>query len=250
MDVLFGTTTHRFKVEVSHLFCYSFIGILLMVQLQLFNGAHFAAVQKLSPSGERGMEVRFHMPLFVFYKEIVVLANTSMKENVVKEETRALVKEDIIELCKKYGIKSDDVVNVIESEEMRKYEKELRDNVAENSHLVGKTYRKKVDLFSKMYRYYKVVSERSDYGGSVSCLTFDETPHWRFASQVHKLHRKGDGILGTFNFNPIWVECIRVKNALGQKALESMEEIDAALYDAKMDNLVAEIKKMKWEVDH
>ncbi len=162
--------------------------------------------------------------------------------------------KDLEELCGNYGIKKEDIAQRIENEKTREEEKEIRDKVVENRYLVGKAFRKKVKpdhgLFPKMYRYYKVVSERSDYSGSVSCLIFDEIPHYWFEYQAHKLHMTGDYHLGSFEFDPIWVDSIRVKNTILEKGLEDLEEVDAALFDSKMDKLVARIKEMKWEPDH
>jgi hypothetical protein len=35
-----------------------------------------------------------------------------------------------------------------------------------------------------------------------------------------------------------------------EEGIESYEEIDPNLFDSKMDNLIAEIKEMKWEANH
>lgn len=170
------------------------------------------------------------------------------------DEARGSLMNDLNELCENYGIKTDDIVRLIRNEEIQKEEKELRDKVAENSHLVGKAYRKKVKpyhgMFPKMYRYYKVVSERSDYSGSVTCLMFDEMPHYWFEYQAHKSHMTGDYHLGSFEFRPIWVDNIRIENAVLVKGLEDLEEIDAEMFDAEMDKLIARIKDMNWEADH
>ena len=62
----------------------------------------------------------------------------------MNDESRESLKNDLQELCENYGIKTDDIVRLIRNEEIQKEEKELRDKVAGNSHLVGKAYRKKV----------------------------------------------------------------------------------------------------------
>ena len=172
----------------------------------------------------------------------------------MKDESREHFKEDLNKLCENYGLRIKDIVHMIKNEELQKAEKELRDRVAENSHLVGKTYRKKVSpshgMFPQMYRYYKVISERSDDSLSVSCLIFDEKPHYWFEYQAHKLHMTGDYHLGYFEFCPIWIDSVRVKNAIRVKGIEDLEEIDADLFDAEMDKLVARIKEMDWVADH
>lgn len=172
----------------------------------------------------------------------------------MNDESRESLKNDLQELCENYGIKTDDIVRLIRNEEIQKEEKELRDKVAGNSHLVGKAYRKKVKpyhgMFPKMYRYYKVVSERSDYSGNVTCLIFDEIPHYWFEYQAHKLHMTGDYHLGSFEFSPIWVDNVRVENAIMVKGIEDLEEIDPDLFNSEMDKLVARIKEMDWVADH
>ncbi len=172
----------------------------------------------------------------------------------MNDESKELFKKDLDELCENYGIKLEDIVHMIRDKEKQKAEKELRDKVEGNKYLVGKTYREKVKpdhgMFPEMYRYYKVVSERSDDSGFVSCLIFDEMPYYWFEYQAHKIHMTGDYYLGSFEFTPIWVDNIRVKNAVRQKGIEDIEEIDADLFNSKMDILVAGIKEMRWEADH
>ena len=77
----------------------------------------------------------------------------------MKDESREHFKEDLNKLCENYGLRIKDIVYMIKNEELQEAEKELRDRVAENTHLVGKTYRKIVSpshgMFPKMYRYYK-----------------------------------------------------------------------------------------------
>ena len=172
----------------------------------------------------------------------------------MKDESREHFKKDLNELCDNYGISIKDIVQMIKNEEFHKAEKELHDKVAENSYLVGKTYRKKVSpshgMFPKMYRYYKVVSERSDDSASVSCLIFDEKPHYWFEYQAHKMHMTGDYHLGYFEFCPIWVDSVRVKNTIRTKGLEDLEEIDTDVFDSEMNKLVDRIKELIWVEDH
>ena len=172
----------------------------------------------------------------------------------MKDESREHFKEDLNKLCENYGIRVKDIVHMVNNEEQEKAEKELRDRIAENSRLVGKTFRKTIKpyhkLFPEMYRYYKVVSERSDDDLSVSCLVFDEKPHYWFEYQTHRSYMAGDYQLGHFEFCPIWIDSVRIKNAIRVKGIEDMEEIDADLFDSEMDKLVARIKEMDWVADH
>ncbi len=172
----------------------------------------------------------------------------------MKDESRELFKEELNKLCENYDIRIKDLVHMLNGEEKQKEEQELRDKVAKNSHLVGKTYREKITpyhgMFPEMYRYYKVISERSLDSASVSCLIFDEKPHYWFEYQAHKLHFTGDYHLGEFYFSPIWIDSVRVKNTIGAKGIESLEEIDAELFDSEMDKLVAMIKEIDWVADH
>ena len=64
----------------------------------------------------------------------------------MKDESREHFKEDLNKLCENYGLRIKDIVHMIKNEELQEAEKELRDRVAENSHLVDKTYRKKARL--------------------------------------------------------------------------------------------------------
>ncbi len=173
---------------------------------------------------------------------------------MMNEESVGLFKKDLEQLCENYGIRVEDMVRMINNEEHQKAEKELKDRVAENSHLVGKTYRKIVNpkdgMFPRMYRYYKVVSERSDNGFNVSCLIFDEKPYYWFEYQAHRLDMAGDYYLGYFEFCPIWVDSIPVKNAIRVKGIEDLEEIDTDLFNSEMDKLFARIKEMDWVADH
>ena len=172
----------------------------------------------------------------------------------MKDESMELFKKDLNELCEIYGVRPKDIVQMINNSEKQKAEEELRDRVTENSHIVGKTYRKKVNpkhgMFPEMYRYYKVISERSDDSPSVSCLIFDEKPYYWFEYQAHKLHMTGDYHLGHFEFCPIWVDSVRVKNAIQVKGIEDMEEIEPDMFDSEMDKLVTGIKEMNWVADH
>ncbi len=43
---------------------------------------------------------------------------------------------------------------------------------------------------------------------------------------------------------------MRAKNTIREKGIEDLEEIDADLFDAEMDKLVARIKEMSWMADH
>ncbi len=91
-----------------------------------------------------------------------------------------------------------------------------------------------------------MISERSNYSGAVSCLVFDDTPHYKFEVQLHKMHMAGDGLLGSYVFTPIWVENVRIKGGMMQKGLDDLEEIDPELFDSELDKLVPRIKEMEW----
>ncbi|MCR4617277.1 MAG: hypothetical protein K5669_03690 [Lachnospiraceae bacterium] len=172
----------------------------------------------------------------------------------MNDDKRKLLLAELSELADNYGLETDDIIDAIEYDEALKADNRLREEIAENAYLVGKTFRKKVKpysgIFPRMYRYYKVVSERSDRSGDVSCLVFDEFPHYWYEYQAHKRHMTGDYLLGYYKFCPIWSEGIPVKNTIIKKGIESMEEINPEMFDTEMDKLVARIKDMKWVADH
>ena len=95
-----------------------------------------------------------------------------------------------------------------------------------------------------MYRYYRVVSERSYNENTVSCLIFDEFPYYWFNYQSHLNHQKGDYFLGVFDFEPILVDCISIDD------LQIMEEVDLDTYEYEFHRMMYAIDDMPWVADH
>lgn len=168
-------------------------------------------------------------------------------EQKLKDDFR----KDIKKLCEQYGIRPEDAIQLIKQDESSKYEQQLRKDVTSNKEYVGKAYRKLVKpyhgMFPSMYRYFKVISERSDRVGSVSCLVFDQYPHYWFEYQAHMMPMRGDYYLGEFIFTPVWTDVIPVTELLNKA---DMVETDDFTFSLELERLAGRISSIEWTPDH
>ncbi len=166
------------------------------------------------------------------------------------EEQNNTLRKEIEDLCERYGVKLEEISQMITLKNYKERNKKLKKEVESNKQYVGQTFRQTVEpyhgMFPKMSRYYKIISERSESSNKVSCLVFDEIPHYWFEYQAHKASMSGDYYLGEFDFSPIWTENIPV---LYFKQLK-MEKIDQASYNLALSTLTDRISKLEWIPDH
>lgn len=157
------------------------------------------------------------------------------------------LKKDLKEFCENHGLDLRDIAHILNEDANDEAEKKLRESVEENNRFVGKAFRQKVKahgITSQRYRYLKVISVRSNNRQSVSCLTFDEDPHYCFQYHAHKLLMPGDYFYGDFEFCPIWVESVSVRD------LSDFEEVEVSLYNEELGKLFPKIINMNWDADH
>jgi hypothetical protein len=154
--------------------------------------------------------------------------------------------KNINQLCQDNDISENELINIIKKDKETKGEKLLKEKVENNKKYVGKCYRElvKVGMFPQMYRYYKVISERSLYKDFVSCLIFDEFPYYWFNYKSHLYHQKGDYFLGEFDFTPIWIDSIALIS------LKNLEKIDLDDYEYTFHRMMYAIDDMPWVADH
>ncbi len=171
------------------------------------------------------------------------------------EENKKDVLRDIEDICRKYEIKKSDISCILDEISQNIQERKLHENIDANKKLVGNAYRQRVkpyyELLPEMFRYYKVISERADYEGRVSCLAFDEKPYYFFEYQNdhpdHFRYECGVWFLGRFEFTPIWIEEIEIFHKDG---LSSFEKIEASVFDTELESMWKKILNMEWFPDH
>lgn len=171
----------------------------------------------------------------------------------MEDEKKAEVLKDLNIFCENQGISLSDISDILYENNQKVYEQRMHNAVDENKHLVGTAYRERVKpddgIFPEMYRYYKVISERSSSEDRVSCLVFDEKPYYYFLYQNEHpdgwRYKPGDDYLGRFDFCPVWVEEIPVENGF-----EKFKVIEATLFDSEFESMWKKISDLEWIPDH
>lgn len=168
------------------------------------------------------------------------------------KEIKSLTKDEIYEIR-----------DALDKAENGKKEEKLRAAVKEHRRYVGKCYKKRVKpcskMFPEMWRYYKVISERSENEYHMEVLTFDERPTYWFEYQSHYQSHKGylaGDFLGGFDFSGIHVTnyplfCFNHdRDVPGTYIIDTLTEISIDEYNRAMDNYVKELQGLTWYADH
>lgn len=136
-------------------------------------------------------------------------------------------------------------INSLSFEEDRN---KLIEDVEKNKYLIGKCFIHKVDnpLSREMYRYTKVISNRSKYRCRVECLEFNEHPlYWYEYNSSMELvpenYYLGHFDLDTIKTNSVFIEDFEKYNYM---------EITLEEYNAAMRKHIEELINLKWYEDH
>ena len=108
-------------------------------------------------------------------------------------------------------------------------------------------------MFPEMYKYYKVISERSSNEFRMEALTFTEHPtYWFNYQHLHNYNYSlGDYYNGKFGFTSIEVEdypffCYSASGG----GINFLTEISLEEYNQALDSYIQELKEIKWNPDH
>ena len=151
--------------------------------------------------------------------------------------------------------------SMIDNNVIDKKDEELKEKIKSNSIYVGKCYKVKVKpnsgLFPEMYKYLKVISERSTNDCRMEVLTFEEHPVYWFEYQDNKGYSVGNYFCGSFDYVGIHTEdypffCYKLgKNLERQKKeIDYLEEISLEEYNTAMNQYIKELQELTWYPDH
>ena len=138
-----------------------------------------------------------------------------------------------------------------------KKRKEIKAKVEANKLYVGKCYKKKVSLKTKllpdMTEYIKVISERGENEYYMSALVFYKHPIYWFAYKSHKPVEVGDYYLGYFDYEAIHVEDYPFfcnDAATHGRVIDGLTEITLEEYNQSMNDYIKELQGLTWYPDH
>ena len=167
----------------------------------------------------------------------------------ILKEIENLSKEDLDELKLK-----------LDKSDLETKTEDLKERIESNKDYVGRCYKILVKphngMFPEMYKYIKVISERSSNEYRLSSLVFLEHPIYWFDFQRSKVPRAGNNYLGDFRFLGIHLEdypffCYDLlrKDKVG-KGIDFLTEISLEEYNNALDNYIEELKNLTWTPNH
>lgn len=164
------------------------------------------------------------------------------------DEIKALPKEDVHK-----------IEAALKKAEDGKALSKLKATVESHKSYVGKCYRRRVQpdngMFPEMWRYMKVLSERSSNEYRMETLIFDEHPVYWFEHKSSKMDRIGYNYLGEFDFEGLRVEdypffCYTPRTGGKQMEIDLLEEIAPGEYNRAMNQYIMELQELVWYPDH
>ncbi len=137
----------------------------------------------------------------------------------------------------------EEIKNAVSNEIHGIYDKKRKKYAESHKKYVGKCFvaeeRPYYDLFPKMKKYYKVISERAFNECNVSALTFFEHPvYW------YNCNGK-DCYFGNYD-----LESINIEEFDANLAFNDLTKITPEEYNKAMDNYIAELQSMDFPADH
>ena len=152
-----------------------------------------------------------------------------------------------------------DLMQEIKHQTRVKEEERMRAAVAEHAGLVGKCFKARIkphaDMFSEMWRYYKIISARAENEYCVSVLRFDEYPTYWFNYKASKIGRAGDYYVGNYDVDSIIIEdfpfyCYDLHGKGYIKVGDRLTEISLSEYNTAMILYIDRLQEMEWPADH
>lgn len=155
-------------------------------------------------------------------------------------------KEKIRHFVTVNDIQYNDVLSFLTDESVQEQSRMCKIRACKNTDLVGRYFKTphKKSLFPVMYRYYKILSYRSENEYRVECLIFDEHPVYWFNSRLHKLPQPGNGFLGRFDFDSFITDSIMAKD------IRNMQEITEEEFNGAARKYLEELLELKWTPNH
>lgn len=170
-----------------------------------------------------------------------------MNEEKLSNKDMDDVLNQLRDVLRKNGLDAGAVRRYMDAVVKSEADQKLRDSVEKNRKFVGKCYAIPsfdTQMFPTMKKYLKVVSERASDSYSVSCLVFHEVPTYWFNYQSSRIGTTGDYYLGSFEFDGIYVDEVRI-DELGYGF-----EISEGEYNRLMQQYINELQSMPWYADH
>lgn len=165
----------------------------------------------------------------------------------MQDEKMSSVLAQLREVLEKNGADAGAVRRYMDTIVREDAAQKIQTSVDKNRIYVGKCYAiPSFDtvMFPSMKKYVKVVSERASDAYHVSCLVFHEVPTYWFNYQGSRIGSPGDYYLGSFEFDGIYVDEIRI-DELGYGV-----EISVGEYNRLMQRYINELQSMQWYADH
>lgn len=166
-----------------------------------------------------------------------------------KIEIEKNLENDLKEILNKYEFKDyESLKTYINSFSFEEKRNKLIKDVEKNKYLVGKCFIHKVDnpLSREMYRYTKVISNRSKNRYTVECLEFDEHPLYWYEYNSSVVQHPENYYLGHFDLDTIKTNSVFIKD------FEKYDYIEITLeeYNTAMRKHIEELINLKWYEDH
>lgn len=159
----------------------------------------------------------------------------------------AELSKDLDKIIQKHNLTISDLNLIVKHKNLEKDTDHIISEMEANNIYVNTYYKIKVTpdraTVPEMYRYFKVISHRSPSELRVSCLVFDEKPHYNFKEQIHLAEFPGDMYLGKFKCHPVWIDDVMIKY------LQKAEKIEEHEYNTKFLNMANSLLNMSWEID-
>ena len=170
-----------------------------------------------------------------------------MNEEQLSDQNMEKVLDQLGDILRKNGLDAGAVRRYMDTIVRKEANQALRESVEKNRVYVGKCYSIPsfdTQMFPTMKKYVKVVSERASDAYHVSCLVFHEVPTYWFNYQGDRIGSVGNYYLGSFEFDGIYVDEIRIDD-LGYGF-----EISDGEYRRLMQQYINELQSMPWYADH
>ena len=159
-------------------------------------------------------------------------------------------RDEIINEILKLSVDDMEEIKIAVSNEIHGiYDKERKKDAESHKKYVGKCFvaeeRPYYDLFPKMKKYYKVISERACNEHNVSALTFFEHPVYWYN------YNSKDNYFGNYDLESINIDDLfDARLVFNNLVFNNLTEITPEEYNKAMDNYIAELQSMDFPADH
>ena len=170
-----------------------------------------------------------------------------MNDENLSDQSMSEVLDQLKDILRKHGLDAGAMRRYMDAIVRKEADQKLKESVDKNRKYVGKCYSVPsfdTEMFPSMKKYVKVVSERASDAYHVSCLVFHEVPTYWFNYQSTRIGVPGDYYLGSFEFDGIYMDEVRI-DELGYGF-----EISEGEYNRLMQQYINELQSMPWYADH